>query len=80
MDFPLAAIPQTGRKPRIIYNFSRSGLNEIAKSADHKDTMSFRKALNRLLYFILATDPALGPTYLHMVYLTDAYMQIWVRL
>ena len=41
--------------------------------------MHFGKAIHRLLYFIIATDPALGPTYLCKANLEDAYMRILVR-
>ena len=41
--------------------------------------MRFGKALQRILDFILSEEPALGPTYLCKVDLTDVYMRIWVR-
>ena len=68
---PLAAIPQQGRKPRLIYDFSWSGLN---------DAMRFGKALYRVIDSILNAPPKLGPTFLNKVYLADAYMRTWVRL
>ena len=33
---PLAAIPQRGRKPRLIYDFSWSGLNDAVTQVAHK--------------------------------------------
>ena len=41
--------------------------------------MRFGKTLHWLLDCILATDPALGQTYLCKFDLADAYMCIWVR-
>ena len=38
---PLAAIPQQGRKPRLIYDFSWSGLNEAVTQVAHKEAMRF---------------------------------------
>ena len=77
--FLLSANPQTGYKPRLIYNFSWIGINQIAKAAAHKDVGPFAKALHRLLGCILAADPALGPAYLFKFDIADAYMRIWVR-
>ena len=42
---PLGAIPQQDRKPRLIYNFSWSGLNEVVTQVAHKEAMLFGKAL-----------------------------------
>ena len=72
-------IPQTGRKPRLIYNFLWIRLNNLAKAAAHKYSMRFGKALHKLLDSIISVDPALGPTYLCKVYIADVYMRIWVR-
>ena len=46
---PLAAIPQTGRKPRMIHKFSWRGLNKLTRAAALKDSVRFGKALHRLL-------------------------------
>ena len=77
---PLTSIPQRGRKPRLIYDFSWSCLNEAVSQAAHKEAMRFRKALYRVINCILVTPPKLGPTFLNKVDLADAYMRIWVRL
>ena len=77
---PLAAIPQRGRKPRLIYNFSWSGLNEAVTQVAHKEAMRFVKSLYRAIDCILTAPPKLGPTFLNKADLGDAYMQIWVRL
>ena len=42
--------------------------------------MRFRKALYRVIDFILAAPPKLVPTFLNKVDLAYAYMRIWVRL
>ena len=80
MVIPLAAIPQRGRKPRLIYDFSWSGLNEAVTQVAHKEAMGFGKALYRVIVCILTAPPKLGPTFLNKVDLADAYMRIWVRL
>ena len=77
---PLAAIPQRGKKPRQIYNFSWSGLNEAVTQVSHKEAIRFGKSLYRVIYCILNAPPKLGSTFLNKVDLADAYMRIWVRL
>ena len=42
--------------------------------------MSFEKALNRVIDFILAAPTKLGPAFLNKVDTAYAYMRIWVRL
>ena len=77
---PLAAIPQRGRKPRLIYDFSWSGLNDAATQVAHKEAMRFSKALYRVIDCILKAPLELGPTFLNKVDLADAYMRIWMQL
>ena len=77
---PLAAIPQRGRKPRLIYDFSWSGLNNAVTKVAHKEAIRFGKALYRVINCSLTAPPKLGPTFLNKVDLPDAYMRIWVRL
>ena len=58
---PLSAILQRGRKPRLIYDFSWSGLNDAVTQVSHKEAMRFGKALYRVIDFILKAPPELGP-------------------
>ena len=77
---PLSAIPQRGRKPQLIYNFSWSCLNEAVTQVAHKEAMRFGKSLSRVIDCIVKAPPELGPIFLNKVDLADAYMHIWVRL
>ena len=76
---PIAAISQTVRKPRLVYDLSWSGLNKLAKAVAQKDSMRFGKALHRLLDCVLDAVPALGHTHLCKLYFTGAYMRICVQ-
>ena len=77
---PLAAILQQGRKPRLIYDFAWSGLNESVTQVAHKEAIRFGKALYKVIDCILAAPPKLVPTFLKKVDLADAYMRIWFRV
>ena len=47
--YPLAAIPQQGRKLRLIYDFTWSGLNKAVTKVAHKEAIRFGKALYRVI-------------------------------
>ena len=77
---PLAETHQTGRKPILLYNFSRIRLNDQVNQVAPKESIRFGQSLHRLLDCILEAEPALGMAYLGKVDLTNVYMLIWVLL
>ena len=64
-------IPQVGRRPRLIFDFTWSGLNNIAEHLSPMEAMRFGGALLRILKEVLTSDPRLGPVYLSKVYFSD---------
>ena len=54
---PLTSIPHQGRKLRLIYDFSWSGLNKEVTQVVHKEAMRFRKSLYHLIDYIIAAPP-----------------------
>ena len=77
---PVAVIPQVRRRPRLIYDFKWSRLNETSKRLAPMEAMCFGGALQRILNKVLTADPRLGPVYLSKVDFLDAYMRLWVRM
>ena len=77
---PLLDITPLGRKPRLIYDLSWSGLDAKAAHDAPKEEMRFRISLQHLIDFILAADMALEPKSISKFESADAYMRIWVRL
>ena len=77
---PLTAILQQGRKLRLIYGFSCSGLNKWGNNSAPKELMMFGKYLYRLLDFIMKLEPNMVPTFLNKVDLAEICMHLWVRL
>ena len=69
-----------GRIPRLIFDFTWSGINDIAERLSLMEAMRFGGALLRILKQVLAADPRLGPVYLSKLDLADAYMRLWVRM
>ena len=46
---PVTVIPQMGRQPRLIFDFTWSGLNEATKRLASMEAMRFGGALQRIL-------------------------------
>ena len=77
---PVAVTPQVGRRPRLIFDFTWSGLNDISKRLSPMEAMLFGCALQRILKQVLTADLHLRPVYLSRVDLTEAYMRLKVRM
>ena len=71
---PVAVTPQVGRRPRLIFYFTWSGLNNIAERLSPMEAMRFGDALQRILKQVLTANPRLGPVYLSKLDLADTYM------
>ena len=76
----VAVNPRVGRRPRLIFDFTWSGLNNIAERLSPMEAMRFRGALLHIPKQILAAESLLGPVYLIKLDLTDAYMRLWVQM
>ena len=57
-----------------------SGLNKATPWEASEEVMRFGGTLRRIIQRVLLADPRLDPVYLGKVDLSDAYMQLWVRL
>ena len=69
-----------GRHPRLIFDFTWSGLNEATTQEAPEEVMSFCGTLRRIIRRALLADPRLGLVYLGKVHLADTYMRLWFRL
>jgi hypothetical protein len=77
---PVGSIPQAGRRPRLIYDYTWSGTNRAVAKQAPPEAMQFGGALHRLLHAIVDADPGHGPVRMAKVDLSDAYRRIWLRL
>ena len=73
-------IPQAGRQPRLILDFTWSSLNKATKCLAPMEAMRFGGALQRILRQVITIDPRLGMVYLSKVDLDDAYMRSWMMM
>ena len=58
---PVAVIPQVGRIPRLIFDFTWSGINDISERLSPMEAMRFGGALIHTLKQVLTAEPRLGP-------------------
>jgi hypothetical protein len=69
-------VPQHGRRPRIIIDYSFFNVNnETVRLAPDK-AMQFGKALERIIQNIVVADPKYGPVHLMKVDIADGFYRI----
>ena len=78
--YPVAAIPQVGRRPHLFLDFTWRDLNKATAQEAPEEVIRFGGTLHHIIRRILLVDPQLGPVYLGKVDLADAYMPLWVHL
>ena len=77
---PVAVIPQVGRRPRLIFDFTWSGLNDIEERLSPMEAMRVGGVLLCILMKVITYDPRLGTAYLGKVDLVDAHMRLWMSM
>jgi hypothetical protein len=73
---PPGVVPQRGRRPRWIVDYSWWKVNEETLPLAPKEAMQFGHALDRILRDILLADPKLGPIYLSKLDISDGFYRI----
>ena len=73
---PPGVVPQRGRRPRWICDYTWSGVNQDTTPLAPKDAMQFGHALDRFLRELLLADPALGPLYLLKLDISDGFYRV----
>jgi hypothetical protein len=76
---PLGVVPQRGRRPRTIVDYTFWGLNGETIKLATREAMQFGHALERLLYKIHHASEEHGPVYLLKVDLFNGFYRIPVR-
>ena len=69
---PLGCVPQVGRRPRLICDYTFWGVNQ--DSDEHApDSMQFGQALLRIIQRVVYANPEFGPVYLAKIDISDGY-------
>lgn len=76
---PMGVVPQRERRPRVIVDYSFSGVNEETVKLAPREAMQFGKALERILRQIVEASPEYGPTYLLKIDISDGFYRIWLN-
>jgi len=75
---PLGVVPQRDRRPRTIADYTFSGVNADTVPLTAHLEMQFGKALPRILWAIVHSDPRHGPVYLIKIDLADGFYRIYL--
>ena len=73
---PPGVVPQRGRRPRWIVDYTWWKVNEETLPLAPSDAMQFGHALDRILREILLADPALGPINMLKLDISDGFYRI----
>ena len=76
---PLGVVPQHDRRPRLIVDYSDSGLNDDTVPMAPKEAMQFGRALSRVLTTIVHADPRYGPVFLSKIDVADGFYRVWIQ-
>ena len=75
---PLSVISQVGRRPHLIFDFTRSGLNKSKERLALIEAIRFGSEIHRILQQFFDADLYLGTIYISKADLADAHMRLWV--
>jgi hypothetical protein len=76
---PLGVVPQRNRRPRLIVDYTYSGVNPETVKVAPPEAMQFGKALQRILQTIVTADPAFGPVKLGKIDIADGFYRIGLQ-
>jgi hypothetical protein len=73
---PLGVVPQHERRPRVICDYTFSGVNEATQPTGPQPAIRFGHALRRILTQIVRANPTFGPVLLGKYDLADGFYRI----
>ena len=76
---PLGVVPQRERRPRIIVDYSFSGVNSETNKTAPRDAMQFGRTLARLFDKIFTAPSRFGPVHMLKLDIADGFYQMRLR-
>ena len=73
---PLGCVPQRDRRPRMINDYTFSGVNPATIKMAPPEAMQWGRTLNRVLWYIYSADQRQGPVQMAKTDLSDGFYQI----
>ena len=78
---PLGVVLQRNRRPRLIVDYSFSGVNEDTLQWAPREAMQFGRALQRVFTTLVHAHPRYGPVqHLAKIDVADGFYRVWVQL
>ena len=76
---PLGVVPQRDRRPRLLVDYSHSGVNQDTVPLAPKDSMQFGLAFQRVVTKVVDSDPRYGPVQLAKIDIADGFYRVWLQ-
>ena len=73
---PLGCVPQREQRPRIINDYTFSGVNPSTLKMSPQESMQWGRTLQRILWYIFTADNRHGPMLLSKTNLSDGFYQL----
>ena len=77
---PLGVVPQRDRRPRLIVDYTYSGVNGETISLAPREAMQFGRAFQRLLSHIVHANPRYGPVHMAKIDIADGFYRVWIQV
>ena len=75
---PLGVVPQRDRRPRLIVDYTFSGVNDETVPLAPKESMQFGRALQRVFTTLVHAHPRYGPVQLAKIDVADEFYRVWL--
>jgi hypothetical protein len=76
---PLGVVPQRDRRPRLIVDYTFSGVNEETVALAPREAMQFGRALQRVISGIVRADPRYRPVSMAKIDIADGFYRVWLQ-
>ncbi|KAI2513452.1 hypothetical protein MHU86_926 [Fragilaria crotonensis] len=77
---PLGVVPQRDRCPRLIVDYTFSGVNGETVLLAPREAMQFGRVLQRILTNIVHADPRYGPVHMVKIDIADGFYRVWLQI
>ena len=77
---PIGVVPQRDRRPRLIVDYTFSGVNADTVPLAPKDAMQFGQALQRVMSKVVHADARYGPVHLAKIDIADGFYRVWLQI
>jgi hypothetical protein len=77
---PLGVVPQRDRRPRLIVDYTFSGVNAETVQLAPNEAMQFGRALQRVLSIIVHANRRYGPVYMAKIDIADGFYRVWLQI